>query len=42
MALLPEGTSFVLLEHVTSSPLHIVAMMGVMLAVMAALMMLLH
>lgn len=42
MALVPEGTSFALVKHMTGNPLHIVAMMGAMLAVMATLMMLLR
>ena len=42
MALLPEGTQFALLKHMTSNPLHVVVMAGAMLAVMAAVMMMLR
>ena len=41
MDLLPQGTRFALLRHIMSSPLHIVIMGVIMLAVMAALMMML-
>jgi hypothetical protein len=41
MALLPEGTRFQLLRHMVSSPLHLIAMLGLMLLLMAAAMMLL-
>ena len=40
MQLVREGTRFAILKHMTSSPLHIAVMVGVMLAVMAAAMML--
>lgn len=40
MALLPEGTRFPFLRHMASSPLHLIAMLGLMLLVMAAAMML--
>jgi hypothetical protein len=40
MDLLPEGTRFALLRHMTSNPLHLVVMAAVMLAIMAAVMML--
>jgi hypothetical protein len=39
MALLPEGTRFALLRHMLSSPLHVVVMVALMIAVMAAAMM---
>lgn len=42
MALLPEGTRFALLRHMTSSPLHIAVMAALMLALMAAAMMMLR
>lgn len=42
MALLPEGTRFALLKHMTSKPLHMIVMAGAMLAVMAAVMMMLR
>jgi len=38
MALLPEGTRFALLRHMMSSPLHIVVMAAVMIAIMVAAM----
>jgi hypothetical protein len=40
MDLVPEGTSFALLRHMTSRPLHLVVMAVAMVAVMAAVMML--
>jgi hypothetical protein len=40
MDLVPEGTRFGILRHMASSPLHIVVMAAVMLALMAAAMML--
>jgi hypothetical protein len=39
MALLPEGTRFAIVRHMLSSPMHIVIMAAVMLAIMAAAMM---
>jgi hypothetical protein len=39
MALLPEGARFAIIRHMLSSPLHLIVMGAVMLAVMAALMM---
>jgi hypothetical protein len=42
MALLPEGTRFGLLRHMMSSPLHLVVMVAVMLALMAAVMMMMR
>lgn len=42
MALLPEGTRFGMLRHMMSSPLHLVIMGGVMLAVMAVTMMMMR
>ena len=39
MDLLPAGTRFALLRHMTSSPLHLGVMAAVMIAVMAAAMM---
>jgi len=39
MALLPEGTRFALLRHMTKSPMMIGAMVAIMIAVMAFLMM---
>jgi hypothetical protein len=38
MDLLPEGTRFGLLRHMLSNPLHLVIMVGLMAAVMAAIM----
>ena len=40
MALMPEGTRFALIRHMTSSPLHLVVMAAAMVAIMAAAMML--
>jgi Heavy metal binding domain len=42
MALLPEGTRFGLLRHITSSPLHLIVMAVLMITVMAAAMMMLR
>ena len=42
MALLPQGTRFALLRHMTSSPLHLAVMPPAMLAVMASAMMLMR
>jgi hypothetical protein len=42
MDLVPEGTSFAMLRHMISSPLHLVIMAVIMLAVMAAAMMMLR
>ncbi len=42
MALLPEGTRFAIVRHMLSSPMHIAVMAVVMVAIMAALMMMLH
>ena len=39
MALMPEGTRFGMLRHMMSSPLHLVIMAVVMIAVMAVVMM---
>jgi hypothetical protein len=39
MALLPEGTSFAMVRHMLSSPMHIAVMGVVMIALMAAAMM---
>ncbi|MGZ5834801.1 MAG: heavy metal-binding domain-containing protein [Xanthobacteraceae bacterium] len=42
MDLLPEGTRFGLVRHMISSPVHLVVMAAVMLAIMAAAMMLMR
>jgi Heavy metal binding domain len=42
MNLMPEGTRFGLLRHMLSSPLHLVVMAAVMVAVMAAAMMMMR
>jgi hypothetical protein len=42
MALLPEGTRFVMLRHMLSNPMHRVIMAAVMVALMAAAMMMLR
>jgi hypothetical protein len=42
MALLPEGTRFGLVRHMLSSPLHIMIMVALMLALMAAAMMIMR
>ena len=42
MALLPEGTRFGLLWHMLSSPVHLIAMVVVMVAVMAVAMMMMR
>ena len=39
MDLLPEGTRFGMLRHIVSSPMHLVVMAALMVAVMAAVMM---
>ena len=39
MALVPENTRFALLRHMFGSPLHIVTMAAVMVAIMGAVMM---
>jgi heavy metal-binding protein len=39
MALLPEGTRFAMLRHMTSSPMHLVVMGALMIALMVAAMM---
>lgn len=39
MALLPEGTRFAIVRHMMSSPMHMVVMGAVMVALMAAVMM---
>jgi hypothetical protein len=39
MPLVPEGTRFGLLRHMFGSPLHIVVMVAVMVAIMAFMMM---
>ena len=42
MTLLPEDTRFALLKHMASRPLHLAAMVVLMLAIMAAAMMLMR
>jgi heavy metal-binding protein len=42
MDLVPEGTRFALIRHMISSPLHLVVMVALMAAAMAAAMMMLH
>ena len=42
MVLVPENTRFVLLRHMLGSPLHLVIMAGLMVALMAAAMMLMR
>lgn len=42
MNLLPEGTRFGLLRHMFGNPLHLIIMVGLMLAAMAAAMMMLR
>jgi hypothetical protein len=42
MNLLPEGTRFALLKHMTGRPLHVAIMAAAMVALMAALMMMLR
>jgi hypothetical protein len=42
MALVPENTRFALLRHMLGSPLHLVIMAGLMVALMAAAMMLMR
>ena len=42
MALVPENTRFALLRHMFGSPLHLVIMAGLMVAMMAAAMMLMR
>jgi hypothetical protein len=42
MQLVPEGTRFVMLRHMLADPLHLVIMVGTMLAVMVAVMMVLR
>jgi hypothetical protein len=42
MALVPEGTRFAILRHMISSPLHLAAMLGLMVAVMVVAMMLMR
>jgi Heavy metal binding domain len=42
MALLPEGARFAIVRHMMSSPMHLVVMGAVMVALMAAAMMLLR
>ena len=39
MALVPEGTRFGMLRHILGNPTHVIIMLGLMLAVMAAAMM---
>jgi hypothetical protein len=39
MDLLPEGTRFGMLRHITKSPVMVITMLAVMLAIMAAIMM---
>jgi heavy metal-binding protein len=38
MALMPEGTRFGLFRHIISSPVHVVLMVAVMIALTAAIM----
>jgi hypothetical protein len=42
MAMVPANTRFALLRHMLGSPLHLVIMAGLMLALMAAAMMLMR
>lgn len=42
MALLPEGARFGLLRHMLGSPSHLIVMGVLMVAVMAAIMMIVH
>jgi heavy metal-binding protein len=42
MPLVPEGTRCAFFKHMTSSPLHLAAMVAAMVVLMAAAMMLLH
>jgi hypothetical protein len=42
MDLLPEGAKFGMLRHMISSPLHIVIMLALMAAIMAAAMMMMR
>jgi hypothetical protein len=42
MDLLPEGTRFMMLRHMISNPLHLVFMLAIMAAVMAAAMMMMR
>jgi Heavy metal binding domain len=42
MDLVPEGTRFAILRHMISSPLHLAAMLGLMLALMVVAMMLMR
>ena len=42
MALLPEGSRFGIIRHMTSSPLHLLGMVALMIAVMALGMMLMR
>jgi Heavy metal binding domain len=42
MDLVAEGTRFAILRHMISSPLHLAAMLGLMIAVMVAAMMLMR
>jgi hypothetical protein len=42
MDLVPEGTRFALLQHVMSSPSHLVIMAALMVGVMAAAMMMIR
>jgi Heavy metal binding domain len=42
MDLVPEGTRFAILRHMISSPLHLAAMAGLMIAVMVVAMMLMR
>ena len=42
MALLPEGTRFGMARHILSSPMHLMVMGAVMLAMMAAAMMMMR
>ena len=42
MALLPQGTRFAMLRHMTSNPKHLVVMAAVMVVLMAAAMMMMR
>jgi hypothetical protein len=42
MRLLPDGTRFALVKHMASRPLHLAAMIAVMVALMAGAMMLMR
>jgi heavy metal-binding protein len=42
MDLVPEGTRFALLRHMVSNPLHLIVMIALMAAIMAAAMMMMR